>query len=76
MAQLKSAEVSEAEIAVHWQEEAHMQPLKKFVAQANLGSEVRNCCRVREGGMLLERRRSCHGALSQARNGREHDQGC
>src|SRR5215475_9967788 len=31
-----TAEVSEAEIAVHWQEEAHIQPPKKFIAQANL----------------------------------------
>src|SRR6516165_9035377 len=36
MSQHKSAEVSEAEIAVHWQEEARIHPSKKFVAQANL----------------------------------------
>ena len=36
MSQHKSAEVSEAEIAVHWQEEAQIHPSKKFVAQANL----------------------------------------
>jgi acetyl-CoA synthetase len=28
--------VSEAEIAVHWQEEAYVHPPEKFVAQANL----------------------------------------
>src|SRR6266516_7355609 len=31
-----TAEVSEAEIAVHWQEEGYVNPTKKFVAQANL----------------------------------------
>ena len=36
MSQEKTAELSEAEIAVHWQEEAHLHPPKKFVAQANL----------------------------------------
>src|SRR5215831_11698464 len=36
MSEHKSAEVSEAEIAVHWQEEAQIHPSKKFVAQANL----------------------------------------
>ena len=36
MAQQKTEEVSEAEIAVHWQEEAHVHPPEKFVAQANL----------------------------------------
>ena len=36
MSQEKTAELSEAEIAVHWQEEAHIQPPKKFIAQANL----------------------------------------
>jgi acetyl-CoA synthetase len=36
MAQQRTAEVSEAEIAVHWQEEGSVNPPKKFVAQANL----------------------------------------
>ena len=35
-AQSKSDDVSEAEIAVHWQEEAYVPPPEKFVAQANL----------------------------------------
>ncbi|OGA42351.1 MAG: acetate--CoA ligase [Betaproteobacteria bacterium RIFCSPLOWO2_12_FULL_68_19] len=30
------AEVSEAQIAVHWQEEAYFAPAKEFIAQANL----------------------------------------
>ena len=41
MSQQKTTEVSEAEIAVHWQEEAHIQPPKKFVAQANLRHPAR-----------------------------------
>src|SRR5215467_5839825 len=36
MAQQRTAEVSEAEIAVHWQEEDYVNPPEKFVAQANL----------------------------------------
>jgi len=32
----QSEEVSEAQIAVHWQEEATFSPPKDFVAQANL----------------------------------------
>ncbi|HUN95741.1 MAG TPA: AMP-binding protein [Bradyrhizobium sp.] len=36
MAQDRTAEVSEAEIAVHWQEEAYLHPPEKFIAQANL----------------------------------------
>jgi len=32
----RTAEVSEAEIAVHWQEEDYIRPPEKFVAQANL----------------------------------------
>ena len=36
MAQQRTAEVSEAEIAVHWQEEDYVNPPEKFIAQANL----------------------------------------
>src|SRR6516164_9124087 len=36
MAQDRTAEVSEAEIAVHWQEEDYIRPPKTFVTQANL----------------------------------------
>src|SRR6266436_1413399 len=36
MSQHRIAEVSEAEIAVHWQEEDRVNPPEKFVAQANL----------------------------------------
>ena len=36
MSQHRTAEVSEAEIAVHWQEEAGIYPPKRVVAQANL----------------------------------------
>jgi hypothetical protein len=36
MAQDRTAEVSEAEIAVHWQEEDYVRPPKTFVTQANL----------------------------------------
>jgi hypothetical protein len=36
MSQDRAAEVSEAEIAVHWQEEDYVKPPEKFVAQANL----------------------------------------
>src|SRR5262244_2703752 len=36
MSQHKSAEASEAEIAVHWQEEDYVNPPEKFIAQANL----------------------------------------
>jgi hypothetical protein len=40
MAQDKTAEVSEAEIAVHWQEEDYVSPPEKFVAQANLADNT------------------------------------
>ena len=33
MSQDRTAEVSEVEIAVHWQEEAYVHPPEKFVAQ-------------------------------------------
>jgi len=36
MSQQRTAEASEAEIAVHWQEEANVNPPEKFVVQANL----------------------------------------
>src|SRR5208282_5055065 len=36
MAQDRTGEVSEAEIAVHWQEEAFVRPPNSFIAQANL----------------------------------------
>jgi acetyl-CoA synthetase len=36
MSQSKRVEASEAEIAVHWQEEAYVHPPEKFIAQANL----------------------------------------
>src|SRR5215813_378449 len=36
MSQSNRVDVSEAEIAVHWQEEAYVHPSGKFVAQANL----------------------------------------
>ena len=36
MAQSRTADVSEAEIAVHWQEEDYVNPPEKFVSQANL----------------------------------------
>jgi acetyl-CoA synthetase len=36
MSQRKTAEVSEAEIAVHWHEEDYVNPPEKFIAQANL----------------------------------------
>ena len=36
MSQDRTLEVSEAEIAVHWQEEAYVHPPEKFIAQANL----------------------------------------
>ena len=36
MSQDRSLGVSEAEIAVHWQEEAYVHPPEKFIAQANL----------------------------------------
>lgn len=36
MSQDKTLDVSEAEIAVHWQEEVLVNPPEKFVAQANL----------------------------------------
>jgi acetyl-CoA synthetase len=36
MARDRTSEVSEAEIAVHWQEEDYIRPPKTFIAQANL----------------------------------------
>ena len=36
MAQDRTGEVSEAEIAVHWREEAYVRPPNSFIAQANL----------------------------------------
>src|SRR5260370_12912428 len=36
MSQQRPAEASEAEIAVHWQEEANVTPQEKFVVQSNL----------------------------------------
>ncbi len=36
MAQDRTGEVSEAEIAVHWKEEAYVRPPTSFIAQANL----------------------------------------
>ena len=36
MSDRTTAEVSEAEIAVHWQEENYVNPPERFVAQANL----------------------------------------
>jgi acetyl-CoA synthetase len=36
MSQQRTGEVTEAEIAVHWQEEAHIHPPKEFAVQANL----------------------------------------
>ncbi len=39
MAEKKSLEVSEAEIAVHWQEEAYFYPPAQFIAQANMADE-------------------------------------
>ncbi|MFQ6022126.1 MAG: acetate--CoA ligase [Acidiferrobacterales bacterium] len=35
----KDVEVSEAQIAVHWQEEGYYHPSKKFIAQANMTDE-------------------------------------
>ncbi len=35
-AQQESADVSEAEIAVHWPEEDYVPPAAQFIAQANL----------------------------------------
>lgn len=32
----EAAKVTEAQVAVHWKEEEHIQPSKKFVAQANM----------------------------------------
>ncbi|BCH23333.1 hypothetical protein MesoLjLc_30440 [Mesorhizobium sp. L-8-10] len=40
MSQDKTADVSEAEIAVHWQEEDYVKPTEKFVAQANLTDQA------------------------------------
>jgi acetyl-CoA synthetase len=34
MTQDRTADVSEAEIAVHWQEEAYVRPPQTFIAQA------------------------------------------
>ena len=36
MSQRQSLEVSEAEIAVHWQEEGYFHPSPQFIAQANM----------------------------------------
>ncbi len=36
----KSAEVTEAQIAVHWQEEDYYMPSTKFIAQANMADET------------------------------------
>jgi len=36
MSQRQSLEVSEAEIAVHWQEEEYFHPSPQFIAQANM----------------------------------------
>jgi len=36
MAEKEFLEVSEAEIAVHWQEEEYFQPPAQFIAQANM----------------------------------------
>jgi acetyl-CoA synthetase len=35
----ETTEVTEAQVAVHWKEEEHIQPPKKFVAQANMADE-------------------------------------
>jgi acetyl-CoA synthetase len=40
MSQQRTPEASEAEIAVHWQEEDRVSPSDKFVAQANLTDET------------------------------------
>src|SRR6266699_6277710 len=40
MSQDRTAEVSEAEIAVHWQEEDYVNPPEKFIAQANLADKT------------------------------------
>jgi acetyl-CoA synthetase len=39
-AQKEAADVSEAQIAVHWQEEGYFDPPAKFIAQANLTDEA------------------------------------
>ena len=38
MSEREIVDVSEAEIAVHWQEEEKFYPSAQFIAQANLGS--------------------------------------
>jgi len=40
MAERKPADISEAEIAVHWQEEGYFHPPASFIAQANLTDET------------------------------------
>jgi acetyl-CoA synthetase len=40
MAEKESVETSEAQIAVHWQEEGYYYPSTKFVAQANMTDET------------------------------------
>ncbi len=39
MAEEKTVDVTEAQIAVHWQEEGYYYPSAKFIAQANLVDE-------------------------------------
>ncbi|MBW2569038.1 MAG: acetate--CoA ligase [Deltaproteobacteria bacterium] len=39
MSNKEAVETSEAQIAVHWQEEKYVYPLEKFIAQANLTDE-------------------------------------
>ena len=39
MAEKKVVETSEAQIAVHWQEEEYFYPSTKFIAQANMTDE-------------------------------------
>ena len=40
MAEEKTVEISEAQIAVHWQEEEYYHPPAKFISQANLTDEA------------------------------------
>ena len=39
MADDKTADVSEAQIAVHWREEDYFHPSKEFISQANMTDE-------------------------------------
>jgi acetyl-CoA synthetase len=39
MAEKEVVETSEAQIAVHWQEEGYYYPSKEFIAQANMTDE-------------------------------------